>query len=58
MQQGGLLAEAVDVDALGDGAGLLEGELGFGVAVGAGGSQDQDARCGHEPISLKSGWKA
>src|SRR5262249_33677918 len=42
-----ILAEAVDVDALGDGPHLLEGELRLGVAVGAGGSQDQDARSSH-----------
>ena len=47
MQQGRLLAEAVDVDALGDGAGSLEGELGLAVAVGAGRAQDQDAGGGH-----------
>ena len=35
------------MDALGDGAGLLEGELGLDVAVGAGGAQDQDAGGGH-----------
>ena len=44
MQQRRVLAQAVDVDALGDGAGLLEGELGLVVAVGAGGAEDQDAR--------------
>jgi len=29
-------------------AGLLEGEFGLHVAVGAGGTQDQDSRLGHE----------
>ena len=50
LQQAGLFAQAVDVDALGDGAGLLEGELGLAVAVGAGGTQDEDARRGHDVI--------
>ena len=27
---------------------LLEGEGGFGVAIGAGGSKDQDVRIGHQ----------
>ena len=36
LQQGRLFAQPVDVDALGDGAGRLEGELRFAVAVGAG----------------------
>ena len=38
------------MDALGDGAGLLEGELGLVVAVGAGGPQDQDAWRGHDGL--------
>ena len=42
-----VLAEAVDVDAVGDGAGELEGVLGLLVAVGARGPQDQDFRGGH-----------
>ncbi len=54
-QLGRLLAQAVDVDALGDRAGLLEGELGFGVAVGAGGSQNQDARGGHAQVITGQG---
>jgi hypothetical protein len=47
LQTLGLFAEAVDVDALGHGPGLLAGELGFAVAVGPGGAQDKDAGSGH-----------
>ncbi len=39
-----------DVDALGDGAGLLEGELRLGVAVGAGGSENQDPWGSHAEL--------
>src|SRR5262245_52332270 len=43
----GLLAQAVDVDAFGGSAGLLEGELGFQVAVGTGTTKDEDSEIGH-----------
>jgi hypothetical protein len=36
------------MDVLGDAAGLLEGELGLGVTVGPGGSQDEDAGSRHQ----------
>ncbi len=42
-----LFAQLVDVDAVGEGAGLLEGELRLLIAVGAGGSQDEGAGPGH-----------
>jgi hypothetical protein len=43
------------VDALGEAARLLEGELGLKVAVGAGGAKDQDARSGHADFQLFGG---
>jgi hypothetical protein len=40
VQERGFLAQAVDVDALGEGARLGEGELSLLVAVGAGGAEN------------------
>ncbi len=47
VEQPRVFAQAVDVDPFGGGAGLLEGELRFSVAVGAGCSEDQNAWLGH-----------
>ena len=47
VQQLGLLPEPLDVQPLRDGAGLFEGKLGFDVAVGAGGTEDQSTRGRH-----------
>jgi hypothetical protein len=47
LQEPGLLAEAVDVEPLRNGPGLLEGELGLDVAVGARRPQDQGPWGGH-----------
>src|SRR5262245_58706226 len=48
MQQPGLFAQALDVQPLRDGPGLLEGKLGLDIAVGPGGAQDQGTLGGHE----------
>src|SRR5207248_3134287 len=42
LEQLGVFAQAVDVDFLGHGAGLLKRKLRFVVAIAAGGAQDQD----------------
>ena len=47
LEERGLFQQPVDVQGFGLRAGLLEGEGGFGVAVGAGGAEDQDVGRGH-----------
>jgi hypothetical protein len=47
VQQAGLLAQPIDVDALGNPTRQLEGELRFLVAVRAGGTQDYSPWFGH-----------
>ena len=48
LDQPGVLQEAVDVQRFALGPRLLEGERAFLVAVGAGGSQDEDVGLGHK----------
>src|SRR5262249_958586 len=48
VEQGRPFGQAVDVSAVGASADLLEGELGLGVAVGAGSAEDKNACRGHE----------
>src|SRR5262249_25367949 len=49
----GILPQPVDVGTFGEASRQLKCKLGLGVAVGAGGSQNQDARFGHElPVTL------
>ena len=50
VEQRRVLQQPVDVQQLGLAAGLLEGEGGFLVAVGARGTQDQDVGVGHTAI--------
>src|SRR5262245_3319969 len=47
LQQLWVFAQAVDVETFGQPAGLCKRELRFFVAIGAGGTKDQDARLGH-----------
>src|SRR5205823_613668 len=49
--------QAVDVQAFGESAGLLKGELGFAIAVGAGSTQDQDTRGSHVEYLRKNARK-
>jgi len=45
-----IVAQALDVEPIDRGAGFLEGELGFAVAVGTGSAKDQNTRLSHENL--------
>lgn len=49
-----IIAQALDVKSIDEGASFLEGELGLGVAVGAGGTEDENAGSSHGNLAKKA----